>query len=404
VGKLILIIDIDDDIGKKAKLSTPIVGEKQCTEAGLKLALADPEDPDANVIFKGVKIYKNLKRKEKDVEIAIVAGHKDLGIKATKRISEQIDTLIETLKIDSVILVSDGVSDESVLPIVESRLKVEATEIVYVKQAKELEKAYFLFIEKLKDPYYSKFIFGIPAILILSISFISLFNIPWQFFAFLFGIYLLFRGFGIDEKIKDFIEIKIEGSSSLFVSSLVFMFLFLAIFSSFSVFEKKIKDGKLIAYASAADNLITFVSFLFFSAVIIKILRAYLKSNAFHIFNSLLSLFSLIAIFAIIKIFLQWIINEEPPFISFSDALKYIFLILALFYIISFYFNLLKKNFLANMDINNMTAYNSSGELLGIVKGKDDEKIVIKTNFGKKILINYDDIIDINQDNIVVKA
>jgi len=51
-----------------------------------------------------------------------------------------------------------------------------------------------------------------------------------------------------------------------------------------------------------------------------------------------------------------------------------------------------------------MPAYNPYGEFLGTVKGREDEKIVIKTNFGKKILINYDDIIDIGQDNIVVKA
>ena len=404
MGKLILIVDIDDDIGRKAKLSTPIVGENQCIEAALKLILSDPEDPDANVIFKGVKIIRSLKRKEKDIEIAIIAGHKDLGIKATKRVSQQIEFLIERLKVDSVILVTDGVSDESIMPIIESRVKIEATEIVYVKQAKELEKAYFLFVEKLKDPYYAKFIFGIPALLILSVAFISLFNVPWQFFAFLVGIYLLSKGFGIDEKVKEALDINISGTHSLLFGLIFLIFTFIALFSSFSAFEKRINEGKLIAYVAAIDNLITFLFLFFFVILLIKLFRSYIKSNIIKIFNSTSSALALITIVLVLKIFVQWIINEEPPFISFIDAVKYTFLVFTLFYILSFYLNLMKKKFLTNANIEGMFAYNSFGDLEGNVKSKEDDKIIIKTNFGKKILLSVDDIVDIEQNHVIVRV
>ena len=54
---LILCIDQDDDIGKKAKVPTPIVGVDANKEAAATLAIADPEEADSNAMFGAIKLY-----------------------------------------------------------------------------------------------------------------------------------------------------------------------------------------------------------------------------------------------------------------------------------------------------------------------------------------------------------
>ncbi|MEM4296042.1 MAG: DUF373 family protein [Candidatus Anstonellales archaeon] len=401
--KLVIAVDIDDDLGRKAHLSAPVIGEQACLEAATRLAVADPEDPDANVIFKAIKIYRSLKKKSSDVEIVLLAGHKDLGIKATKRISNQLDTILKSIHADSAILVTDGVSDESIVPVIDSRVKIEATDVLYVKQAKELEKAYFLLIEKLKDPYYAKIVFGLPALILIFASLIQLFNIPWQYVTFIFGAYLLARGFSIDNKVIEAFNINIEGNLKALVTVILTLFIIVAFVVTVSNYESKLKEGVLIAYASSFDILITFIFFIAFMLAIWKTLLSYYESNAFRLLTSSALLISLIAIFLFVKILIRWIINDSQPFFSFADVIKYGFVILASSYIIYTYLDSLKKNFINNLDVSGMNAYNAFGDVIGAVQKIEGHTIVIKDNFGKKIEFDIEKIEDINKDGMRFK-
>ena len=78
---LILNVDRDDDLGRKAKVKTPIIGVKDNIDAANKLGLADPEDSDLNAIFSAISTYNSLtSKKEKDVEIATICGHINVGL------------------------------------------------------------------------------------------------------------------------------------------------------------------------------------------------------------------------------------------------------------------------------------------------------------------------------------
>ena len=44
---LVICVDRDDDIGKKAGITSPVVGRNACLEAAQRLALEDPEDDDS---------------------------------------------------------------------------------------------------------------------------------------------------------------------------------------------------------------------------------------------------------------------------------------------------------------------------------------------------------------------
>src|SRR5215212_2600549 len=83
---LVLFIDRDDDIGSKGSIETPIVGRDCCIDAGVRLAIEDPEDSDVNAIFAAVKAYEELLSKGYDSEVAVVAGKYNRGIEADEKI------------------------------------------------------------------------------------------------------------------------------------------------------------------------------------------------------------------------------------------------------------------------------------------------------------------------------
>jgi putative membrane protein len=58
--QLVICIDRDDDIGRKTKISGPVIGIEKNIKAAEALALADPADTDLNAIFGAVKIAKEI--------------------------------------------------------------------------------------------------------------------------------------------------------------------------------------------------------------------------------------------------------------------------------------------------------------------------------------------------------
>ena len=79
---LVICIDRDDDIGKKAGIKSPAVGRNSCIEAAQKLALEDPEDADSNSIFAAIKTYEDLVSKGYQAEVVVVAGNENRGFQA----------------------------------------------------------------------------------------------------------------------------------------------------------------------------------------------------------------------------------------------------------------------------------------------------------------------------------
>ena len=57
---LVICVDRDNDLGKKAGVKGPVIGREKNLEAASKLALADPTESDANSIFAAVKKYDEV--------------------------------------------------------------------------------------------------------------------------------------------------------------------------------------------------------------------------------------------------------------------------------------------------------------------------------------------------------
>ena len=195
---LILCVDRDDDLGKKAKIMGPVIGRQANIQAATNLLLHDPEEADANAMFQAVKIYDEI-TKTKKAEIVTITGDSSLGYKADKKLVTQLESILQQFHATSCIFVTDGADDEEILPLISSRVKIDSKKTVVMKQAKELEKTYVTLLGKLKEPYYARLFFGIPALILISFLISDTLGYGWKPIIGIVGIYLLLKGFGVEE-------------------------------------------------------------------------------------------------------------------------------------------------------------------------------------------------------------
>ena len=200
---LVLCVDRDNDLGVKTGLIGPVVGRDANLEAAMRLALADPQDTDANSIYDAIKQHDEL-MDDYDVQLVTLTGDAKQGYIADREISRQLDEILLRFPASQAIFVSDGASDAQVLPIIQSRIKISSVRNVVMKQAKELEKTYFVIFDKLKEPYYARLIFGLPALLLLLLVVSDWLGYGWRLFVAVLGLYLVFKASGFEARTAHF--------------------------------------------------------------------------------------------------------------------------------------------------------------------------------------------------------
>ncbi|MEM1585983.1 MAG: DUF373 family protein [Candidatus Bathyarchaeia archaeon] len=214
---LIICVDRDNDIGRKAGVKTPIVGKKENIDAAIKLLLADPEEADANAMFEAVRICESLERSSLSsilCQVATIAGSDLGGVAADRKLTSELNEVIREFKPTSLILVTDGYSDEDILPLMQSRVPISSIRRVIVKHSKSIEETAAVFLRYLKtileDPKYSRTILGLPGILLVMLGILSLLAIfirydirtwTWIIGLLIVGVYLIGKGYGINRKI-----------------------------------------------------------------------------------------------------------------------------------------------------------------------------------------------------------
>jgi putative membrane protein len=206
---LVLSVDRDDDIGWKAKIESPVVGRQECLKAADTLALADPEDSDVNAIFSAVKIYDELIAKGEEAIVAVIAGNHLHMIEGDRKIAATLDDVIKETKPTNCILVSDGAEDEYVIPIIQSRLPVASIRRVIVNQMPNLEGTYYILKKLLDDPKISRVVFvplGLAMLLYATAFILGYPGTATIIVIGVIGMYLLYKGFGLDEFIHGIIN------------------------------------------------------------------------------------------------------------------------------------------------------------------------------------------------------
>ena len=214
---LILCVDRDGDLEVKAGIKTPLLGRTANLDAAVALALKDPEEPDANAMFEAIRLHdrlQNEKQPEEIFEVATISGSELGGVSADRKLVAELNNLLDSFSAGEVILVSDGYSDEAILPLVESRVPVSSVRRIVIKHSESIEETAALFGKYAKllmdNPRYSRIALGVPGFLLF------IFGVLWGINSFIPGaIYyygiaivivvggvLLLKGFGVDRSAK----------------------------------------------------------------------------------------------------------------------------------------------------------------------------------------------------------
>lgn len=210
---LVLCVDLDDDLGRKTEFDTPVVGRDAVEDAAVALATVDPEDSDVNVLFEGVHLCDRIE--DEQVEVAVVTGNEKGDVSANRSVGAEVDTVLAGLSTSEnvrALVVTDGAQDESVIPVIRSRITIDGVRRVVVRQAQDLESIYYTFKQVLADPETRGTILVPLGILLLiyPIAIIAdVMGLPGAVFGVtsgLLGLYVLFRGLGLENSIDDVVE------------------------------------------------------------------------------------------------------------------------------------------------------------------------------------------------------
>ena len=208
---LILCVDLDDDLGRKTGIPTPVIGDEDVTEAAVALATADPEDSDVNVFFQGVNVHDELAAEGEAVEVAAVTGVDGPDVKANRAVGQEVDRVLAELSTGeevSAVVITDGAQDESVLPVIRSRMPIDGMRRVVVRQAQDLESLYYTIKQVLADPETRGTILIPLGVLLLIYPLVvvaNLFDVAGAavlgILSGAVGLYSLFRGLGLEESV-----------------------------------------------------------------------------------------------------------------------------------------------------------------------------------------------------------
>ncbi len=404
---LVLSVDRDDDLREKAKVSGPVIGRQANLEAATKLALADPEEPDANAIFEGVKIYDELKKKgdvNTELEIVTITGSRKLGYAADKEVSKQLDRVLSEFRADSCVFISDGYDDEEILPIINSRVKVDSAKIITMKQAKELEKTYFVLLEKLKEPYYARIIIGIPALVILALAFSELLGFGWKPVAVVIGFYLFLKGFGYEETVLSrLLEFKFSVENISFVVylaavPLILVSLWLGLQEYANGSQTVVDSVKIIAYTIRSTLvLLPWAAVMVIAGRVIDLFR---EGRKFEIIKYGLYVVTVFILWILLKSASDWVVADA----YFADFVKTIVLSILLAFVSIEATKRIRANVAAGMKLENKEALNELGTYIGKIVGVDKKKGVffVQTTLGQKLSYPFEQIANV-EEKVVVK-
>ncbi len=196
---LVISVDRDNDLGEKAEINGPVIGKENVIEAATKMGLKDPSDSDFNALFEAVRVHDELK-KQYAVQVAIITGDKDVGVKSDTKIKDQLDEALRHFRANFVVLISDGSEDEHVIPVIQSRIPILSVKRLVVKQSEQLESTYYkvkdFMKESLEDPKMARLVFGLPAIALLLTAIFGAEG--WRAVLGLLGAYLVIKGFRLE--------------------------------------------------------------------------------------------------------------------------------------------------------------------------------------------------------------
>ena len=200
---LVVCVDRTDDIARKTGLSTPVAGWEAVRSLVTDVGLADPEDSSVNSMLEALRVARDLRNDGEDSVVAVVSGGGgDAVVGADRSVAAQIDDLIAEHDPDSAIVVIDSAGDERLVPIVESRVRVDSVDRVVVRQARDIESTYYLLKQFLADEELRQTVLvplGFALVVFPVLALVAGPAIGLATITAVTGLFLLYKGFAVDE-------------------------------------------------------------------------------------------------------------------------------------------------------------------------------------------------------------
>jgi len=309
---LILSIDRDNDVGQKTGIPGPIIGINNNKKLATALAIADPEESDANCIFGAIKQYYAL-IETNNVEIATLTGHsKDNFFYADKNITMQLKQVLEIYPATGVIFVSDGAEDDQVMPLIQNFVPIISKETIIVRQEKSIENTFYFIKKALQDPFFARIVYGIPAIILLLFVFAKQF--AFQIIALLFGIYFLIKGFNLEPKIARayrsfFKKFSLTRISLPFYLGF-FFFLVFGIIKGTNLYTANITFDLLHRFIYVLRAVLLYFVLACISWIVGSVIDLFYLKKMYKFGNNLFYIFFIIVFFVLLDLFFQWLLLE----------------------------------------------------------------------------------------------
>lgn len=200
---LVVCVDRAGDIPRTAGIQAPIAGWEAVQSLVLDVGIADPEDSAVNSMLEALHVTRELRDTDEDATVAVVSGRSDSVVGADRAVAEQVDDLVDRYDPSSVVVVVDSAEDERLVPIIESRVPVDAVDRVVVRQARDIESTYYLLKQFLADEELRQTVLvplGVvllvfPALMVVTGSL----ALAAAAITAVLGLFLVYKGLGVDE-------------------------------------------------------------------------------------------------------------------------------------------------------------------------------------------------------------
>jgi len=189
--------------GPSLAVEPPVVGREAVEQLVTTVGVDDPEDSRVNCLLEGLRVARDL---DDEAIIAVLSGAGD-SVSSDREMAKQADQLVAEYNPDSAVVVVDSAEDERLVPIIESRVPVDAVDRVVVRQARDIESTYYLLKQFLADEELRKTVLVPVGLALLAFpALLAVFDsitVSVGAIAAVVGVFLLYKGLSIDTLLAD---------------------------------------------------------------------------------------------------------------------------------------------------------------------------------------------------------
>ena len=183
----------------------PVVGWEAVQALVTDIGLEDPEDSRVNCLLEALHVARDLRDDGEESVVSVVSGGGD-GVNSDRAVAGQMDRLVAEYDLEAAIVVTDSAGDERLVPIIESRVAVDAVDRVVVRQSHDIQSTYYLLKQFLGDEELrgtvlvpiGAALLAFPMLLLLADNV----AVALSAIAGVIGLFLLYKGLGIDDLVS----------------------------------------------------------------------------------------------------------------------------------------------------------------------------------------------------------